>query len=396
MIKRTLTPYLQRDAGFYPVVTLTGPRQSGKTTLVRSAFPDHDYVSLEDPDARAFATEDPRGFLDRFAGPVILDEAQRFADLFSYIQGLVDLDDTPGRFVLTGSHNFLLMSALSQSLAGRSAVLHLLPFSRAELEGQSQAAPDDPRRLFANSESRLDLWSAIHAGFYPRIHARGIPAGVWMPDYVQTYVERDLRSLVNIGDLSTFEQFLRLCAGRVGQLLNYSSLANDCGVSVDTTRRWLSVLETSFLVFRLPPHFRNFNKRLVKSPKIYFHDTGLACYLLGIREADMLPTHPLRGALFENFVMAEVAKAFAHHRRQRQMHFWRDRSGNEIDLLLSREEDLFPVEIKSGQTVAGDGFEALSRWSELACQPLDRGTLVYGGDQAYLRSKVSVRPWFGV
>ena len=319
-----------------------------------------------------------------------------FRICFPTSEGLVDLDDRPGRFVLTGSHNFLLMSALSQSLAGRSAVLYLLPFSRAELEGQSQAAPDDPRRLFANSESGLDLWPAIHTGFYPRIHARSIPAGVWMPDYVQTYVERDLRSLVNIGDLSTFEQFLRLCAGRVGQLLNYSSLANDCGVSVDTTRRWLSVLETSFLVFRLPPHFRNFNKRLVKSPKIYFHDTGLACYLLGIREADMLPTHPLRGALFENYVMAEVAKAFAHHRRQRQMHFWRDRSGNEIDLLLSREEDLYPVEIKSGQTVAGDGFEALSRWSELACQPLDRGTLVYGGDQAYLRSKVSVRPWFGV
>lgn len=396
MIKRTLTPYLQRDAGFYPVVTLTGPRQSGKTTLVRSAFPHHDYVSLEDPDSRAFATEDPRGFLDRFAGPVILDEAQRVPDLFSYIQGLVDQDDKAGRFVLTGSQNFLLMSALSQSLAGRSAVLHLLPFSRAELEGESQAAPDDPRGLFANSESSLDLWPAIHTGFYPRIHARGIPAGVWMPDYVQTYVERDLRSLVNIGDLSTFEQFLRLCAGRVGQLLNYSSLANDCGVSVDTTRRWLSVLETSFLVFRLPPHYRNFNKRLVKSPKIYFHDTGLACYLLGIREADMLPTHPLRGALFENYVMAEVAKAFAHHRRQRQMHFWRDRSGYEIDLLLSREEDLYAVEIKSGQTVGGDDFDSLTRWGDLASQPLDRGTLVYGGDQAYQRNGISVRPWFGV
>jgi hypothetical protein len=396
MLGRTLTSYLQRDAGFYPVVTLTGPRQSGKTTLARSAFPDHDYVSLEDPDARAFALEDPRGFLDRFAGPVILDEAQRAPDLFSYIQGLVDDDDTPGRFVLTGSHNFLLMSGISQSLAGRSAVLHLLPFSRAELEGHAQAAPDDPRALFENDESSLSMWPAIHTGFYPRIHDRDIPTHVWMPDYVQTYVERDVRTLVNIGDLSTFEQFLRLCAGRVGQLLSYSSLANDCGVSVDTARRWLSVLETSFILFRLPPHFRNFNKRLVKSPKIYFHDTGLACYLLGIREADMLPTHPLRGALFENYVMAEVAKAFVHHRQQPEMHFWRDRTGREIDLLLARGEELYPVEIKSGKTVAGDALQSLSKWSAFAGQPVENATLVYGGDQAFVRSGVSVRPWFGL
>jgi len=240
------------------------------------------------------------------------------------------------------------------------------------------------------------VWPAIHTGFYPRIHDRDIPTHVWMPDYVQTYVERDVRTLVNIGDLSTFEQFLRLCAGRVGQLLSYSSLANDCGVSVDTARRWLSVLETSFILFRLPPHFRNFNKRLVKSPKIYFHDTGLACYLLGIREADMLPTHPLRGALFENYVMAEVAKAFVHHRQQPEMHFWRDRTGREIDLLLARGEELYPVEIKSGKTVAGDALQSLSKWSAFAGQPVENATLVYGGDQAFVRSGVSVRPWFGL
>ena len=396
MIPRTLAPYLRRDADLYPVVTLTGPRQSGKTTLALATFAEHRYVSLEDPEARSFATEDPRGFFDRFDGPLILDEAQRVPDLFSYIQGIVDEDDAPGRFVLTGSHNFLLMSGISQSLGGRSAVLHLLPFSRSELEAGPQPEPDAPLALFDNTESGLDLWSTIHTGFYPRIHDRGIPPEVWLPDYVQTYVERDVRSLVNIGDLTTFEQFLRLCAGRVGQLLNYSSLASDSGISVDTARRWLSVLETSFILFRLPPHHRNFSKRLVKSPKVYFHDTGLACYLLGIRDADMLPTHPLRGALFENYVLAEVAKAFSHHRRQREMHFWRDRSGREIDLVLSRGEELYPVEIKSGQTVSGDAFESLSRWSELAGQPIDRATLVYGGDQAYRRSGVAVRPWFGV
>ena len=396
MLPRTLTPYLLRDVGLYPVVTLTGPRQSGKTTLARAALPDHRYVSLEDPDARAFAAEDPRGFLGRFPGPVILDEAQRSPELFSYIQGLVDEDGTPGRFVLTGSQNFLLMSGESQSLAGRTAVLHLLPFSRAELEGHNQPAPDDPRALFANTESDLELWSTVHTGFYPRIHDRSIPTEVWMPDYVQTYVERDARALVNIGDLTTFEQFLRLCAGRVGRLLNYSSLANDCGVSVDTARRWISILETSFILFRLPPHFRNFNKRLVKSPKIYFHDTGLACYLLGVREAGMLPTHPLRGELFENYVMAEVAKTFAHHRRQREMHFWRDRTGREIDLVLSRAEALYPVEIKSGQTVASDAFDTLSRWSEMSGQSVGQATLVHGGDQAYTRSGVAVRPWFGL
>ena len=396
MLKRTLLSYLRRDATLYPVVTLTGPRQSGKTTLARSAWPDHSYVSLEDPDERGFATEDPRGFLARFTGPVILDEVQRVPDLASYIQRLVDEDGTAGRFLLTGSQNFLLMSGVSQSLAGRSAVLHLLPFSRAELELQSQAAPDNPGTLFANGETNLDLWPTVHTGFYPRIHDRGIGVDVWMPDYVETYVERDVRSLVNIGDLTTFERFLRLCAGRVGQLLNYSSLASDCGISVDTCRRWLSVLETSFILFRLPPHFRNFKKRMVKSPKIFFYDTGLACYLLGIREPGMLPTHPLRGALFENYVMAESAKAFAHHRQQRDMHFWRDRTEREIDLLLSNAEDFYAFEIKSGQTVASDAFRNLTKWSELADQPLERSTLVYGGDQAYERNGVAVRPWFGL
>ena len=396
MFDRTLQHYLNRDATLYPVVTLTGPRQSGKTTLARMTFPDHDYVCLEEPDQREFARDDPRGFLGQFTGSLILDEVQRVPDLLSYVQVLVDEEATPGRFIITGSQNLLLMSGVSQTLAGRSAILNLLPLSRAELEGQTQVDPEQPDDLFTNDHTDLDLWPTIHSGFYPRIHDRQIPPQIWLPDYVQTYVERDVRALVNIGDLSTFQRFLRLCAGRVGQLLNTSALANDCGVAVDTARRWLSVLETSFVLFRLSPHHRNFSRRLVKSPKIYFHDTGLACYLLGIREAEMLPSHPLRGALFENYVMAEIAKSYAHHRRQRSMFFWRDRTGNEIDLVLDHGERVCAVEIKSGQTVAVDAFKGLLKWRQWAGESAANAMLLYAGDQSYTRNDIAVRPWFAV
>ena len=396
MINRFLERYLRRDASLYPVLTLTGPRQSGKTTLARATFPKHRYVSLEEPDLRGFARDDPRGFLDQFDGPVILDEAQRAPDLFSYIQTRVDADDAVGRFVLTGSQNFLLLDHISQTLAGRCAVLHLLPFSRAELEGQDQQMPETPQALFANQHTDLSLWSTLHTGFYPRIHDRNIPSEIWLPDYVQTYLERDVRALVNIGDLDTFERFLALCAGRAGQMLNYSSLASDCGIAVDTARRWISILKTSFIVFLLPPHHRNFNKRIVKSPKLYFYDTGLACYLLGIKDARILPTHPLRGALFENYLVAEVAKAFHHHRQKPPLYFWRDRTGHEVDLLLELNNELYPIEIKSGKTVSSDAFSRLEWWSRSAGQPLSRASLVHGGDQAYVRNQVAVRPWFAV
>ena len=396
MIPRLLRNYLLRDAGYYPVVTLTGPRQSGKTTLARAAFPDHAYVSLEETDMRAFAREDPRGFLERFPGPVVIDEAQRAPDLLSHLQSTVDRDPRPGRFVLTGSQHFLLMEAVSQTLAGRCGILHLLPFSRAELELQGQADPVSPSALFGNRETRLDGWTLIHSGGYPPIHDRAIPPDVWLSDYVRTYVERDVRTLLNVGDLETFERFLRLCAGRIGQIVNHSSLAMDCGVSVDTARRWLSVLKTSFVVFPLPPHHRNFNKRVIKSPKLYFFDTGLACHLLGIREAAQLDRHPLRGALFEGYVVAEVAKAYWNHRRTPPIHFWRDQTGHEIDLLIEEGGALYPVEIKSGATVVSDMFDGLRWWSRLAGPAAGGGTLVYGGAEAYDRSGVAVRPWFSV
>jgi len=406
MIARLLSPYAIRDAGYYPIVTITGPRQSGKTTLVKTAFPNHEYLSLEDTETRSFARDDPKGFLTRHPGPVVFDEIQRVPDLFSALQTAVDTDASPGRFVLTGSQNFLLMKEVSQSLAGRSGILHLLPFSRAELDRRPQSEPGDPPGLFANSKAGQvvpHLWDAIRTGFYPRIHDRGIPPEIWLADYVQTYIERDVRSLVNIGDLDTFERYLGLVAGRVGQLLNYSSLAADAGVSVDTSRRWISVLKTSFIVFSLAPHHRNFNKRLVKSPKLYFYDTGLACCLLGLRSRAHLETHPLRGALFENFIIAEVAKAYLHHRRQPPLFFWRDRIGHEIDLLIEEGGVLFPVEMKSGATVSGDMLDTLLWWRRLSGSlkaekegEETRAVLVYGGDDAYERRGISVRPWFSI
>lgn len=396
MIARIIEQYLRRDANLYPVLSLTGPRQSGKTTLARATFPNHSYASLEEPDQRAFALDDPRGFLDQFAGPVILDEVQRAPNLFSYIQSRVDADGETGQYVLTGSQNFLLMDRISQTLAGRCAILHLLPFSRAELEAQDPPLPVNPQDLFANRQTNLHLWRTLHTGFYPRIHDQDIPPEIWLPDYVQTYVERDVRSLANIGDVDAFERFLALCAGRTGQLLNYSSLASDCGIAVDTARRWLSILKTSFIVFLLPPHHRNFNKRVVKSPKLYFYDTGLACYLLGIKDAAILPTHPLRGALFENYIVAEIAKAFLHHRQKPPIYFWRDKTGREIDLLVEWGEELYPSEIKSGQTVASDAFNHLTWWSRMADQPLSGASLIHGGEQNYVRREIAVRPWFAV
>jgi len=431
MIPRLLSPYAIRDAGYYPIVTITGPRQSGKTTLAKAAFPNHEYLSLEDTETRSFARDDPKGFLTRHPGPVIFDEAQRVPDLFSGLQTAVDKDASPGRFILTGSQNFLLLKEVSQSLAGRSGILHLLPFSRAELDRRPQSEPGDPLKLFANRKpgpdvpSLPDLWETIRTGFYPRIHDRGIPPEIWLADYVQTYIERDVRSLVNIGDLDTFERFLGLVAGRVGQLLNYSSLASDAGVSVDTARRWISVLKTSFIVFALSPHHRNFNKRLIKSPKLYFFDTGLACYLLGLRSRVQLETHPLRGALFENFVIAEVAKAYFHHRRQPPLYFWRDRIGHEVDLLIEEGGALYPMEMKSGATVGGDMLDGLLWWCRLSGRSERKGkereegpeeregmgkareekggeitgtraALVYGGDDAYERRGVAVRPWFSI
>lgn len=394
MIKRTLAPVLEEAATHYPIVTLTGPRQSGKTTLVRACFDAYDYVSLEDPDERAFALEDPKGFLAQFEGGAILDEVQRAPSLFSYIQGIVDERDTPGQFILTGSQNFLLLEKITQSLAGRTAILHLLPFSRSELRGGKSLPLDRVgTKLPRRKNTGGDLAETLFTGFFPRIHDRQMPPHDWLRNYYQTYIERDVRTLLNVGDLEAFGRFVRLCAGRCGQLLNVSSLGADCGVSHATAARWLSVLESSFIVYLLRPHYRNFSKRLVKSPKLYFLDTGLLCYLLRIREEAGVRDHAQRGAIFESYVVGEVLKAALHAGREPDAYFWRDAAGHEVDLVLDRGETLVPVEMKSGETIGSDFFKGLNYWRSLPGQADAPAALVYGGGKSMSRGGVTVYSW---
>lgn len=394
MIPRSLQPVLLDRARIYPVITITGPRQSGKTTLVRAAFPSHEYASLEDPDRRAFALEDPRGFLGQFAGGVILDEVQRAPDLLSYLQTEVDRDDRPGRFVLTGSQNLVLLRSVAQSLAGRTAVLHLLPFSLAELEGRPAPAlreigraPPVPR------ESTRGLFQTLFTGFYPRIHDRDLDPAIWLRDYYQTYIERDVREMIAVGDLEAFGRFVRLCAGRSGHLLNVSGLAADAGISHTTARRWLSVLEASFLIMLLRPHHRNFSKRLIKSPKLHFLDSGLLCYLLRVRSPEDLRAHPARGPIFESFVISELLKAYHHQGLEPDVYFWRDSAGHEMDVLLDWGGEQVPLEVKSGETVGGDFFRSLRYWRKLVGDDDAPAGLVYGGDRSFVREGVSVYSW---
>ena len=378
-IPRTAAATARKLARGYPVVTVTGPRQSGKTTLVRALFADRPYVSLEDLDERTYATDDPRGFLARFPDGAVLDEVQRAPDLFSYLQTRVDETGEPGQFVLTGSQQFGLLSGVTQSLAGRVALVTLLPFSLSEL----QDADRGPERLD-------DL---LFAGLYPPIHDRRLDPSIWAGNYVRTYLERDVRQMINVRDLATFQRFVRLAAGRTGQLLNLTSLGNDCGISHNTARSWLSVLEASYIVHLLRPHHQNFGKRLVKTPKLYFLDTGLAAWLLGIQNAEQLATHPLRGALFESWVVGEMLKSRFHDAREDNLYFWRDRSGREVDLVVDRGLELTPVEVKAGQTVGRDFFRGLAAWTALAGDAAGRPWLVYGGEGSQGRREAEVIPW---
>ena len=391
MIERHLSSYIREAATQYPIVAVTGPRQSGKTTLCRSLFPDYVYVNLEKPDTRQFAIEDPNGFLAQFKKPVILDEVQRVPELFSYIMVLADERNEMGQFILTGSQNFHLQEAISQSLSGRCSLMKLLPLSHREIAGLP------PRDIFGIEDwdvpvaSEENPFEQVFRGSYPPIYDRKITPTNWLSQYTQSYLERDIRSLVNVSDLETFERFLRLAAGRTGQILNMDSLAGDSGVSPVTVKRWLSLLQASYIVFLLRPHQKNYNKRLTKSPKLYFYDTGLVCYLLNIRNAETLALHSQRGAIFETYVVSELVKTCMNAGVEPPLYFWRDSQGHEIDLMVENGEDLFPIEIKSGQTVNGSMFDGLNFWRKLS--GAEKGMLCYGGNESYDRNGFHVRAW---
>ena len=400
MIPRHLTPALRRAAEQYPVVTVTGPRQSGKTTLVRAVFPGYRYASLEAPDVRARAIADPRGFLAQ-GDRMILDEIQRAPELLSYVQGLVDEEGRPGRFIVTGSQNILLMKSVSQTLAGRTALLLLLPFSLAELYGFPALDPSELDRrgaalapAVAQRLSELDPWATLLTGFYPAVHDRGLSPREWMADYFRTYVERDLREVTQVLDLRTFETFVRLAAARTATELNLSGLAADAGVTHQTARRWLTALEIGYVATTLPPHHASYRKRLRKRPRLHFLDPGLVCYLLGIEDAATLERHPLRGAIFESFVVAELVKASAARRRDPNLYFWRDATGHEIDILIDAGSRLIPVEVKSGRTVPPDAISSLQWWTSIPSNPNQGGVLVHGGTEDFDLGGVRILPWF--
>ncbi len=375
MIEREIAPHLRAMFHSYPAVTVTGPRQSGKTTLCRSVFPDLPYVNLEAPDDREFAVQDPRGFLARYREGAIIDEVQRVPGLTSYLQVHIDEVGENGLYVLTGSQLLEVSQTVTQSLAGRTAVLRLLPFSMAEID-----------RIGGST----DIDTLLYTGFYPRIYDQDLNPTQALSDYFETYVERDLRQLSELRNLSAFHRFVRICAGRVGQLLNAQSLGADVGVSHSTAKAWLSLLEASYVVFLLNPFHGNVSKRLIKSPKLYFYDVGLAAYLLGIENARQMTTHPLRGQLFENAAVVEALKYRYNAGKSNNLHFYRDRSGNEVDLIYSLAQHSVPVEVKAGQTVATDFFRGLDQFEKAAGQSLYGRVLVYGADMEQSRARTRI------
>ena len=378
LLKRTIETVLKNLAGKYPVVTITGPRQSGKTTLCRMMFAHKPYANLESPDIRQFAVDDPRGFLAQYPDGAVIDEIQRAPDLVSYLQPLVDEDRRDGLFILTGSQQFEVSNTINQSLAGRTALVKLLPFSIAELQ-PAFGLPGIDRLLYH--------------GFYPRLWDKQLNPTQALGDYYQTYIERDLRQLVAIKDLNLFQRFIQLCAGRIGGLLNVSSLANDTGISHTTAGNWLSLLEASYIIFQLQPYFRNISKRLIKSPKLYFYDVGLATFLLGIENETQLARDPLRGSLFENLVVSEALKYRFNRGRGSNLYFYRDSKGNEVDLLIVSGSNFFPIEIKSGMTITRDYFKGLNHFARVFPDHIPNGSgLVYGGEAAQKRTDVAIVP----
>lgn len=383
LIIRKLTDKLKQLYQKFPAVAVLGPRQSGKTTLVRETFPSHKYISLEDLDLRSYAETDPRGFLSEYSGKVIFDEIQNVPSLFSYLQTEIDKAKKPGQFILTGSQHFLLQDNISQTLAGRIAMLYLLPLAIDELKTAKLSTDDLEEQLFN--------------GFYPRIYQHHIDPTDWYPNYVQTYIERDVRQMKNIQDLAVFQKFLKMCASRTGQLLNLSGLAADCGVTHNTARAWISLLQSSFIIFLLQPFHNNIGKRLVKTPKLYFFDTGLVCSLLGIEEKKQLSTHYLKGGIFESFVISELIKARYNQGKIPNLYFWRDKTGHEIDCIIEEAQQVIPIEIKAAKTIVNDFFSGIEYWKQFTPYKSSKSYIIYGGDQNQThRKQATVLSWMNV
>jgi len=381
MIKRQLTFILKHLAEQFRVIAVLGPRQSGKTTITQETFNKHAYVSLEDTDNRSFAETDPRSFLQLYHNEygIILDEIQHVPSLLSYIQTEVDRTKRKGYFILTGSQNFLLNEKITQTLAGRVMIFTLLPLSVQELK-EASLLPQD-------------INSLILQGSYPLIYADNVNPLYWYPTYISTYIERDIRQIKNVTNISLFQTFIKLCAGRIGQLLNVSSLANDCGISAVTAESWISLLEMSYILFRAQPHHKNFSKRIVKTPKIYFYDTGIACSLLEINDPKQLATHYLRGGLFESFIFSEILKMQYNKGLTPHPYFWRDKIGHEVDCIIERGGKLHAIEMKAGKTINNDYFTALTYWKEMALSDAGTSYLVYAGDESQKRTIAEVLKW---
>lgn len=381
MIKRQITDEFRSLLTQFPAVGVVGPRQSGKTTLVKSCLPDYAYVTMEDLDKRSMALADPRLFFASYddAPGLIIDEIQEAPELLNYMQGIIDTAYRPGRFVITGSQNLLVHEKVSQTLAGRIASLTLLPLTVSELKQAN---------LLPNS-----LEETLVKGFYPRLYDQPIDIETWFANYISNYVERDVRQVINLANLVTFQRFLKLCAGRVGQLLNYTSLANDCGISPNTARAWISILQASYILYLVPPYFKNLNKRVIQTPKLHFYDTGLCCALLEISSSRQLFNHYLRGPIFESFVMSELAKYIANRGKRAQLHFWRDVQGNEVDAMVERADRLLPIEIKSGLTIDNSFFDGLRYWNTLKGHETERGFLVYGGTERPQHAAADILGW---
>lgn len=375
MIPRESQKELLSLASQFKAVAVVGPRQSGKTTLTKMLFPDKVYVNFENPDTKLFATQDPRGFLSNYPNGAIFNEAQRVPELFSYLQQILDESTSNGLFIITGSNNFLLQEQISQSLAGRVGYLNLLPLTISEI-----------------GTLETDVNSLIYKGGYPSLYKESIEPSKWYANYIRTYVERDVRLIKNIIDFAAFERFLRLCAARVGQLLNMNNLAMEVGVDSKTINSWIGVLESSFVAFRLQPHFKNYNKRIVKMPKLYFYDTGLATALLGIENKNQLDLNIYKGALFENLIVLELVKSRYNMAKLNNLFFWRDHKGNELDVLIDNGSSLIPIEIKSGKTITNEFFKGLKYWQKLS--GLDAGYVVYSGSEIQNRSdELKVLPY---